>query len=246
MAKRKDRVMKKSSKPSDAELKRRLAVAGRILAMEGQGDAAWGHATVRLPGSNVLWMKPAGMGLEEVKAEEMLLIDLEGRVVRGKKPRHIEVFIHSEIMRARPDVCAVVHTHAVFPTVFAALGVPLRPVTHEGVVFVPPDIPRFDETTDLINTPERGKAVARTLGDRNALILLSHGIVTAGASIEEAAIQALLLDKAARDQLLLPGAIPRHWSTDADALAKRELLLSAGHRDLRWGYLLRKLKKWKG
>lgn len=243
--------MKKRSKmgrrqgASEAELKRRLARAGYILAMEGQGDAAWGHATVRLPGSEVLWMKPAGMGLEEVKAEEMILIDLEGRVVQGKGPRHIEVFIHSEIMRARPDVCAVVHTHAVFPTVFASLGVPLRPVTHEGSVFVPPDIPRFDETTDLISTPERGKAVARTLGDRSALILLSHGIVTTGASIEAAAINALLLDKAARAQLLLPGAIPRHWSSDADALVKRELLLGQGHKELRWNYLLRRLAKWK-
>jgi L-fuculose-phosphate aldolase len=243
--------MKKRSKmgrrqgASEAELKRRLARAGYILAMEGQGDAAWGHATVRLPGSEVLWMKPAGMGLEEVKAEEMILIDLEGRVVQGKGPRHIEVFIHSEIMRARPDVCAVVHTHAVFPTVFASLGVPLRPVTHEGSVFVPPDIPRFDETTDLISTPERGKAVARTLGDRSALILLSHGIVTTGASIEAAAINALLLDKASRAQLLLPGAIPRHWSSDADALVKRELLLGQGHKELRWNYLLRRLAKWK-
>jgi len=88
--------------------------------------------------------------------------------------------------------------------------------------------------------------VARTLGERSALILLSHGIVTTGASIEEATINALLLDKAARAQLLLPGAIPRHWSSDADALVKRELLLSRGHRELRWNWLLRKLAGWKG
>ena len=244
--KTKSKAPKQKAGSGEALLKRRLARAGYILAMEGQGDAAWGHATVRLPGSETLWMKPAGMGLEEVKAEEMLLIGLDGRVVRGKGPRHIEVFIHSEIMRARPDVCAVVHTHAVSPTVFGSLGVPLRPVTHEGVVFVPPDIPRFDETTDLIDTAERGKAVARTLGGRNALILLSHGIVTIGASIEEATINALLLDKAARAQLLLPGSIPRHWSSDADALVKRKLLLSQGHRELRWNWLLRKLAKWKG
>ena len=222
--KTKSKGTKQKAGSGEALLKRRLARAGYILAMEGQGDAAWGHATVRLPGSETLWMKPAGMGLEEVKAEEMLLIDLDGRVVRGKGPRHIEVFIHSEIMRARPDVCAVVHTHAVSPTVFGSLGVPLRPVTHEGVVFVPPDIPRFDETTDLIDTPERGKAVARTLGERNALILLSHGIVTIGASIEEATINALLLDKAARAQLLLPGSIPRHWSSDADALDRKSVV----------------------
>jgi len=226
---------------TETDLKRRLVQASWILAMEGQGDLVWGHASVRAPGQDTFWIKPTGLGLDEVRVEDLLLCDLDGRVVRGKKPRHIEVYIHSEVMQARPDVCAVVHTHAIHPTAFAFLRVPLQPVTHEAAVFVPPDIPRFDETTDLINTPERGRAMAKALGSRDALLLVSHGIVTSGTTIERAAINALLLDRAARAQLLLGRAPLRDASTQADTLAKRDLLLSDSHQALRWSYLLRKL-----
>lgn len=239
------RTSRAGSGQGEAKLRRRLAQACQILAMGGQGDDVWGHATVRLPGAGTFWMKPAKLGLEEVKPEDLILVDLDGRVVRGTRPRHSEVFIHTEIYRVRPDVCAVVHTHPVACAVFASLGVPLRPITHEGAYFVPPDVPRFDETTDLIVTPERGKAVARTLGDRSGLFLVSHGIVTVGATIEEAAVNALLLDKAARAQLMVPDATPRTWSSDEDALAKRARVHNpAGIAD-RWVYLLRKLAHWK-
>lgn len=226
---------------SDANLRHRLAQACHILAWAGQGDDIWGHATVRVPGTNTFWMKPHKMGLEEVRPQDLLLVDLDGKVVKGTRPRHSEVFIHAEVMRARPDVGAVVHTHAVAPTVFASLGVPLRPITHEGSYFTPPDVPRFDETSDLIVTPERGKAVARALGDRPALLLVAHGIVTVGATIEEATVNALCLDKAARAQLTVHNGAPRHWSSDEDALAKRARVHNPQNFADRWAYLLRKL-----
>ena len=85
--------------------------------------------------------------------------------------------------------------------------------------------------------------VERRLGGRDALFLVSHGIVTAGATIERAAINALLLDRAARAQLLLGAAAIRAVSNEADSRAKRELLLSDGHQALRWGYLSRELAR---
>jgi L-ribulose-5-phosphate 4-epimerase len=240
MKKRDDRA-RAGSDGSAANLKRRLAQACHLLAGAGQGDDIWGHATARLPGTETAWMKPAKLGLEEVRPEDLLLVDLDGQVLRGTRPRHSEVFIHTEVYRARPDVGAVVHTHPVAPTVFSSLGVPLRPITHEGSYFAPPDVPRFDETTDLIVTAERGKAVARALGDRPALLLVAHGIVTVGATIEEATVNALLIDKAARAQLMVPGGVPRHWSTDEDALAKRARVHNPPNIADRWTYLLRKL-----
>jgi L-fuculose-phosphate aldolase len=227
----------------EAKLRQRLAEGCRILAMEDQGDAVWGHATQRVPGTGTFWMKPAGLGLEEVRPEDMLLIDLDGKVLRGKLPRHSEVFIHSEIMRARREVGAVVHTHPVPSAVFASLGVPLRPVIHEGSNFVPPDVPRFNETTDLIVTPDLGQAVARTIGDRPGLFLVSHGIVTVGESIEEAVTNALLLDKAARAQLMVPGGVPRFWTSDEEALRKRARIYTAQALESRWAYLERVLAR---
>lgn len=230
---------------SGPRLRQRLTDACHVLVMGGQGDDVWGHATVRAPGASTFWMKPARMGLEEVKPEDLILVDLGGRVVRGTRPRHAEVFIHSEVYRARPDVGAVVHTHPVACTVFASLGVPLRPITHEGSYFTPPDVPRFDDTTDLIITSDHGKAVARALSSRPALFLIAHGIVTVGATIEEAAVNALLLDKAARAQLMVPGGVPRCWSSDEDALAKRARAHTAAAIADRWAYLLRNLARWR-
>jgi ribulose-5-phosphate 4-epimerase/fuculose-1-phosphate aldolase len=70
---------------------------------------------------------------------------------------------------------------------------------------------------------------------------VSHGIVTAGASIEAAVVNALLLDKAARAQLMVPGGVPRHWTSDDEALVKRERIYNAENVTSRWAYLLRVL-----
>jgi L-fuculose-phosphate aldolase len=233
------RTAKTRTTRTDTALKRRLADACRILALAGQGDDVWGHATARVPGTNTFWMKPAGLGLEEIRPDDLQLIDLDGTVIRGPHPRHSEVFIHSEILRARPEIGAVVHTHPVAATVFSSLGVPLRPIMHEGTNFVPPDVPRFDETTDLIVTRELGHAVARTIADRPALFLVNHGIVTAGATIEEAAVNALLLDKIARAQLMVPGGVPRVWTSDAEALVKRRRIYNPEALASRWAYYQR-------
>ncbi len=236
--------MKKAAKTrsgtGEAALKRRLAEACRMLAAAGQGDDVWGHATARVPGTNTFWMKPAGLGLEEIRPEQLLLVDLDGRVLRGRLPRHSEVFIHAEVFRARPEVNGVVHTHPVPATVFSSLEVPLRPILHEGTNFVPPDVPRFTETSDLIVTPPLGRAVARTLADRPALFLVNHGIVTAGESIEEATVNALLLDKAARAQLMVPGGVPRVWTSDEEALVKRKRIYNAQSLESRWAYYQRR------
>ena len=93
-------------------LKKKLAIAGRVLAANGQGDFTRGHISVRLPGKKPLFlMKPHSVGLDEITAKNILTIDLTGKVVAGTARRHSEVFIHSEIYKARPDVGCVVHTH---------------------------------------------------------------------------------------------------------------------------------------
>ena len=237
---------KRKAKTTDAEasLKLKLAQACHILVMHGQGDDILGHMTARFQEAGQFWMKPAGMGLEEVKPSDLILVDLDGQVVKGKRPRHNEVFIHSEIFRARPDVCAVIHTHPPVSNAFSSIGAPLRPISHEAAYLVPPDVPRFTETSDLISTPELGKAVARTLGSAPALFLVNHGIVVVGPTVEEAVFKALALDKAARIQLMVPGATPRHYTSDEEALVKQARLLKLPPIADRWAYHLRKLAQW--
>lgn len=223
-----------------ARLRADAALACRILAAAGQGDTVFGHVSVRDPRGRGFWMKPAARGLDEIRPADLLLVDLDGKVLAGRHPLHVEYPIHAELYRARKDVQAVVHTHPPHATAFSALRVPLRPVGHEGACFVPPDVPRFTETSDLILTAALGRSVATTLGAAWALLLENHGIVTAGASVAEACVRALLLDKAAMLQLLTNGR-ERVWTSDAEALRKREHIYHARAMASVWAYLRRRI-----
>ena len=179
-----------------------FADAGRVLAHEGQGDYVAGHVSLRLPDDpNRFYMKPAGIGLEEMTEENIITVDIEGNKVAGAAGRHNEVFIHSEVLRARPDCNAVIHTHAVYAVVFSSLGKPLLPVSNDGAFFAN-GLPVFSETTELIIKQVRGRAVARDLGAHGALLLRNHGIVTAAPTMEEAVWLALKLNQACHVQLM--------------------------------------------
>jgi L-ribulose-5-phosphate 4-epimerase len=186
-------------------LRAKLADAGRVLVSGDQDDYVAGHVTARLPGGEHFLMKPAGIGLEEMTAENIITVDLAGERIEGTMPRHSEVFIHSEILRIRTDIMAVVHTHPAHAVAFSSLGRPLLPVGNDGSIFSA-GVPVFAETTDLIVDRPRGQAVARCLGEHQALILRNHGIVTAGRSVEEAVWLALKLERACRIQLLAEAA----------------------------------------
>jgi L-ribulose-5-phosphate 4-epimerase len=202
-------------------LREKLVNAGRVLVSEDQGDYVAGHVTLRLPDdAGRFLMKPAGIGLEEMTPDNIITVDLEGERVAGSMPRHNEVFIHSEVLRARPDIVAVVHTHPIHAVAFSSLGRPLLPVGNDGSIFRD-GVPVFSETTDLIIDQPRGKAVARCLGEHQALILRNHGIVTAGRSVEEAVWLALKLERACRMQLLAESAGGPRLLADGEDLTKK-------------------------
>ena len=212
-------------------LKESLINAGRILASEDQGDFIFGHVTARLPENDSHFlMKPHNFGLEEITPENLITVNLEGEKVAGESRIHIEVFIHSEILRVRPDIGALVHTHAPYAVAFSSLDRPLQGIGHEGSYFHA-GIPVFSETADLIIDQTRGKAVARAIADSDVLIMRNHGIVTAGRTIEEATVLALYLERACKAQLMVEacgGAT--HVCSHEDAVAKTEKVLSQSPR----------------
>jgi ribulose-5-phosphate 4-epimerase/fuculose-1-phosphate aldolase len=213
-----------------------LAVDGcRALTAAGQSDMVWGHPSVRDPGGRGVWMKCSGWGFEEVDASRIVLVSPDGEVLAGDGPRHIEYPIHTEIMAARPDVGAVVHTHSAAANAFSALDQPLVPLDHAGSLFCHPDIPRFTQTGGLIKDRPLGAALAAALGDAVACLMPQHGIVAAGADMPAAIMTAVLLDRACRTQLTAMAAGPvRRWGGEQDTVAKRADVWSA--RQLRAGY----------
>ena len=221
-------------------LKELLVNAGRILAHEDQGDYIFGHVTARLPGDDARFlMKPHNIGLEEITPDNLITVNLEGEKVAGDMPIHIEVFIHSEILRVRPDIGALVHTHAPHAVAFSSLDRPLQAIGHEGSYFHA-GIPVFSETADLIVDQSRGKAVARALASHDVLLMRNHGIVTAGRTIEEATVLALWLERACKAQLMVEacgGAV--HLCSHEDAVAKTGRILT--QRGKVFDYLTRRV-----
>lgn len=219
-----------------------VATGCRVLAAHGHGDLIWGHVSARDSDGAGTWMKRRSIGFEETRLEDVILIDGFGRVLAGDGEVHGEFPIHTQVLRAHPEVNAVVHTHAPNAVAFDALGVPLLPISHDAPLFVPPDIARFNQTADLIQTLDLGDDVADAIAGRNALLLRNHGIVTVGKDVAEAVLAAVFLERACQQQLLAmsAGTIQR-WSCDEESASKRTNLFSPTQMNQTWNYMRRML-----
>jgi L-ribulose-5-phosphate 4-epimerase len=217
------------------EIRRQVVTACRVLHAAGQSDMVWGHVSIRDPHGRGVWIKGSNLGFEEVRDEDVILLAWDGEILEGSAGRHVEYPIHTELMARRSDVNAVVHTHPLYSIAFAATGRPLRPLSHEGTHFVPPDIARFTRTGDLVRTPELGQALADALQDRLAVLMPHHGITTVGRDVGEAVTAATHLERAC--QIALLAGADAVASSDEEALEKRKR--SARHLAMAWSYLAR-------
>lgn len=184
------------------ELRQRLVVAGKILVAEGQDDFTRGHISVRLPDDPSLFlMKPHSIGLDEIKPEGILTIGLDGEVVAGSGRRHSEVYIHSEVYKVRPDVNCVIHSHPPYAVALSSTGRPIRVYSQPGALFHEA-LGTYTDSIALIRSTQMGAGVAKALGPNRAALLKNHGVVAAGATIEEAVISVLMLENAAKIQMI--------------------------------------------
>jgi L-ribulose-5-phosphate 4-epimerase len=234
--------MSAQSTQAEADIRAMVVLAGRVLSANGHSDYVWGHVAIRDPGGRGFWIKGSGLGFEEVTPETVLLVSFDGEVVAGDGRCHIEWPIHASIMRAREDVGATVHTHPPYAIGLAAADTQLLPLSHAGTLFVPPAVPRFMQTANLIVTPDLGDAVAGVLASESAVFLVNHGIATAGADVRLAVLRAVLLENACRQQAITTAfGKPAVWPDDEAALAKREVVWSQAPLDQLWDYLVRRL-----
>jgi ribulose-5-phosphate 4-epimerase/fuculose-1-phosphate aldolase len=109
-----------------------LVAANRILADQGVLDG-WGHVSVRHPRDPNHYLLSRSRAPELISAEDIMEFDLDSNPVDGRgRPLYTERFIHGEIYKARPDVVAIVHTHAPALIPFGISKVPLKPVYHRS------------------------------------------------------------------------------------------------------------------
>lgn len=226
---------------ADADQVQEVIRVHRALAAGGQSDLVWGHAAVRDESGRGVWTKAAGWGLEEVRAGRVVLVDPDGEVLAGSGNRHLEFFIHSELMIARPDLKVSVHSHAEAAIAFASLDQPLRPLSHDAIPFLDPDVARFTLTGNLVSSRELGRALAEALGRSQGCLIPGHGMVAVGVDAATAVMHAVLLERACRLQLAAAAAGgPQRWSDLEEIAGKRASLWNPAQLTAGYDYLLRR------
>ncbi|MET0584609.1 MAG: class II aldolase/adducin family protein [Candidatus Binatia bacterium] len=165
------------------ELKQKLVDGCHILDREGITDS-FGHVSLRIPGTDA-FLTIAGVSPGCATVNRLIMLDLDGHYLGGDKAAPYEWPIHARILRARPDVSSICHTHSKWSALFSVLKGGLRPI-HMYAKFLPVAGPPIYPAAGLIGTVERGEALAATLKDSAAVLLRAHGDAVVGASLEQA------------------------------------------------------------
>jgi ribulose-5-phosphate 4-epimerase/fuculose-1-phosphate aldolase len=162
-----------------AEEKLRHQVAAVSLLLNAENILGYsGHVSVRLPGRDEFLIQPVDQSRASLRPEHLLVCGMDGKSrARSNSARPpSEVYIHSEIFRARPDVNAVAHFHHDLTTTFSLVeGVALQPVKNHAMRWES-GIPTHPDPSH-VSSPELGRAVADTLGPHQALLIRAHGEV---------------------------------------------------------------------
>lgn len=182
-----------------------LVAANHVLADQGVVDG-FGHISVRHPTDPNRFLMSRSMAPSLVGPDDIMEFDLDGEPVEPRgRAVFLERFIHSEIYRARPDVRAVVHSHAPAVIPFGITGTPMRAAYHVAA-FLAEGVPVFDirgaagMTDMLVRSRPLGRALAETLGTRSVALMRGHGDVVVGPTIPLAVFRAVYTEVNARIQ----------------------------------------------
>ena len=188
------------------DLKRRIAAACQVLGRLDLTKAATGHVSARIPATERILVRargPSEMGVRYTRHADIVEVDFDGRLLKATKAgleAPIEIFIHTAIYRARPEVNAVVHVHPPLVVLFTICEKPLLPLY--GAYDVPSlqmllaGIPTFDRSI-LIDSQKLGEDLVHTMGGHGICLMRGHGVTTAASSVEEAALAVIQINELA-------------------------------------------------
>jgi ribulose-5-phosphate 4-epimerase/fuculose-1-phosphate aldolase len=178
---------------SETELRQQLVDCTRMMVMAELLDYS-GHVSARLDADRFL-IPARDASRAGITADDILVVDLDGKVLDGNEPCPAETQIHAGVYRARDDVAVVGHGHPPMSTLFTVVDRPMIAVRNFGYRFV--GTPVHPDPTH-IRTAEQGDAVARTLGTCRCCLLRGHGSVVAGKTVAEVFLDSLEMEENAR------------------------------------------------
>ncbi len=187
-------------------LKKEVCEANLLLPEYGLVTFTWGNVSQIDRKKKLVVIKPSGVSYEEMKPEDMVVVDLAGNVVEGKLRPSSDTMTHLELYKAFPEIGGIVHTHSRWATSFAQAGIPLKALgtTHADTFFGDVPITRM-LTPEEINgayEKETGTVIVECLAGKDpmavpAVLVQSHGPFTWGKDGKEAVHNAVVLEEVA-------------------------------------------------
>jgi L-fuculose-phosphate aldolase len=171
-----------------------LATAKRMLD-QGLVEGTSGNISGRLP-DGLVCLSPSSVRYDTMTLDDLVVVDGDGKVVEGTRAPTTEKDLHLATLGRYPELGAVIHTHAVYATMFALAHEPIPAVIEEVVVYVGGEVPCCEYRGT--GTAELGEEVAGRLADRGAALLANHGLVTCGPTPEKALHNAALVERTAK------------------------------------------------
>lgn len=155
-----------------------------------------GNVSARDPETGLVVIKPSGIRYEDLRPEDMVIVDMDANILEGKLKFSSDTLTHLYVYKQRPDVNGVCHTHSTFATAFAAVGRPIPCFLTGMADEFGGEIPLGG--FELIGSEAIGREVCRVIGDSKAVIMQNHGVFTIGKSAEAAVKAAVMAEDAAR------------------------------------------------
>lgn len=191
-----------SAEPGEGELppslaRLRAAVYDGNMMLPKAGLVAWtgGNLSARDPETGLIVIKPSGVRYDEMAVEDMVVVDMGGRIVHGRRGPSSDTASHLGVYRARPDVMSIVHTHSRYATAFAAAGRPIPCVLTAIADEFGGDVPVGAYAP--IGGDAIGEEIVRSIGRSPAILMKQHGVFTVGSTIAKALQAAVMVEDVA-------------------------------------------------
>jgi len=169
--------------PSQFQSRSEIVKTGKMLHQRGYIAACDGNLSIRLNKNQVL-VTPTGMSKGGMKSSDLVIVDMSGRKLKGRRDVTSEIGMHLLIYRMRPDVNGIVHAHPRTATGFAAAGMALdQPLACEVVIGLG-QIPLAPYGTP--GTPELARTLEPLVPQYDAILMANHGVVTYGVDLQSA------------------------------------------------------------
>ncbi len=159
-------------------------------------QATQGNLSARDTASGLICLTPSGADYDLLEADDIVVVDAEGQVVEGRWRPTVELSLHTLILRRRPDVHCVMHTHSPYATAFGVVYQPLPMILAESALCLGGPVPIAPY--QMSGTAEFAESIAQTLGNGSAVIWGNHGAMVVGVDLAHTFSTAHALEDSAK------------------------------------------------